>query len=66
MTETTPSRPTGEVPHHQEVEDFAGGTIQSRHGYLPIWLLVVYLILAVWGLYYAFYYWGGVGPGRIL
>ena len=48
-----------------EMEEYAGGTIQSRHGYLPIWLLVVYSVLFVWGLYYAYYYWGGLGPGRI-
>jgi hypothetical protein len=45
--------------------DYAGGTIEGRHGYIPVWLLVVYFILFVWGLYYAFQYWGGLGPGRI-
>ena len=48
-----------------ELEDYGGGTIQARHGYLPIWLLVVYAVLFLWGLYYAYHYWGGVGPGRI-
>jgi len=61
---TEPSKPDDEASHH-EMEEYAGGTIQARHGYLPIWLLVVYFVLFVWGLYYAYYYWGGLGPGRI-
>lgn len=67
---TTPNAPEsdspGHGPHHaDELEEYAGGTIQARHGYLPVWLLVVYAVLFVWGLYYAYQYWGGVGPGRI-
>jgi hypothetical protein len=50
---------------HHELEDFAGGTIQARHGYIPIWLLVVYFVLFIWALYYMGVYWGGLGPGRI-
>ena len=65
MTETTPRHPTSEDAHLHEVEEYGGGTIQSRHGYLPVWLLVVYAVLFVWGLYYAYHYWGGLGPGRI-
>jgi hypothetical protein len=66
VTETTPSKMTGDDPSHEgEMEEYAGGTIRSRHGYLPIWLLVVYAVLFVWGLYYAYLYWGGLGPGRI-
>jgi hypothetical protein len=26
-------------------------------------LLAVYAILAVWGIYYLFRFWGGLGPG---
>jgi hypothetical protein len=26
---------------------------------------VVYAVLFVWGLYYSYTYWGGLGPGRI-
>jgi len=47
------------------MEEYGGGDIESRHGYIPIWLLVVYAVLFLWGLYYAYYYWGGFGPGRI-
>jgi hypothetical protein len=47
------------------MEEYGGGVIQSRHGYLPIWLLVVYLVLFLWSLYYMVVYWGGLGPGRI-
>ena len=38
---------------------FAGGEIQSRHGIVNRWLLVVYAILAVWGVYYLVTYWTG-------
>jgi hypothetical protein len=47
------------------MEEFAGGYIKSRHGYLPVWLLVVYFVLFLWSLYYMVVYWGGLGPGRI-
>ena len=43
----------------------AAAPSKSRHGYIPVWLLVVYAVLFLWGLYYAYHYWGGVGPGRI-
>jgi hypothetical protein len=49
---------------HPELEEYAGGLIQSRVGYIPIWLLAVYGVLFVWGLYYMYAYWGGLGPGR--
>jgi hypothetical protein len=66
QTETTPSKPTSEgATHADELEDYGGGSIEARHGYLPIWLLVVYFVLFLWGLYYAYHYWGGLGPGRI-
>jgi hypothetical protein len=46
-----------------DLEDY--GPIEARHGYIPIWLLVVYGVLFIWGLYYIYQYWGGLGPGRI-
>lgn len=70
MTQTgpTPSNQTSDDAVHDheihEMEEYAGGTIQARHGYIPAWLLVVYAVLFVWGLYYVFYFWGGLGPGR--
>ena len=51
--------------HADELQDYQGGQIQDRHGYLPAWLLVVYAVLFAWGLYYGYVYWGGLGPGRI-
>jgi len=50
---------------HPEMEEYAGGIIQARVGYIPIWLLVVYAVLFIWALYYMVVYWGGLGPGRI-
>jgi hypothetical protein len=54
-----------EAPHAEHaVEEFADGEIKSYHGRVDGWLLVVYAILAVWGMYYLFAYWGGLGPGQ--
>lgn len=53
-----------EAPHADPaIEEFAGGEIRSFHGRVNGWLLAVYTILAVWGIYYLVRYWGGLGPG---
>ena len=64
MIETSTPK-TDKAGHAGELQDYQGGEIQDRHGYLPVWLLVVYAVLFLWGLYYAYTYWGGLGPGRI-
>jgi hypothetical protein len=46
-----------------EVHDYAGGEVSTRRGRVNRWLLVVYLVLLVWGVYYLVAYWGGLGPG---
>jgi hypothetical protein len=48
----------------QAVEEFADGEIRSRRGGVDAWLLAVYAVLAVWGVYYLFAFWGGLGPGQ--
>jgi len=52
-------------PAERDVEQFAGGEIESDRG-RPVdrWLLVVYVLLAAWGVYYLFAFWGGLGPGQ--
>ncbi len=45
------------------IEEYAQGEIRAYHGIVNKWLLLVYAILAVWGVYYLFKYWGGLGPG---
>ena len=45
------------------IDEYAQGEIGAYHGIVNRWLLVVYAILAVWGIYYLFRYWGGLGPG---
>ena len=50
-------------PRYGEVEGYAQGEIRSYHGIVNRWLLVVYAILAVLGIYYLIKYWGGLGPG---
>lgn len=48
---------------HGPIEEYAQGEIRAYHGIVNKWLLAVYAILAVWGVYYLFKYWGGLGPG---
>jgi len=48
---------------HGPIEEYAQGEIRAYHGIVNTWLLAVYAILAVWGIYYLFKYWGGLGPG---
>lgn len=58
------SRPNPEgEPASEAQEEYAGGEIQVRRGGVNRWLLVVYLVLFVWGIYYVFAEWGGLGPG---
>ena len=47
---------------HEELQDY-GGHIKARHGKINGWLLIVYIVLFIWALYYAYIYWGGLGPG---
>jgi hypothetical protein len=60
-----PARPTFPDPHADPaIEEFADGEIRSYHGRVDGWLLAVYAVLAVWGVYYLFQFWGGLGPGQ--
>ena len=65
MTEPTnrSNEPASDSSAH-EMEEYAGGYIQAHVGRIPVWLLVVYAVLFIWGLYYLVNYWGGLGPGR--
>jgi hypothetical protein len=66
MTSSTEQPHAGEVEpraHADQLEDYAGGYIQARHGRIPLWLLAVYAVLFVWAMYYLYVYWGGLGPG---
>ena len=59
----TPQTP--QDPHAEPaVEKFADGEIKSFRGRVDGWLLVVYAVLAIWGVYYLFAFWGGLGPGQ--
>jgi hypothetical protein len=57
------SDPTNREHTRGPIEGYAAGEIRAYHGIVNKWLLVVYAILAVWGIYYLFKYWGGLGPG---
>ncbi len=45
------------------IEEYAQGEIRAYHGIVNKWLLLVYAILFVWGVYYLVKYWSGVEPG---
>ena len=59
----------------EEVERYSGGELQSRHGIINRWLLVLYALLFLWSIYYLigpfdgwrpkfeFWGWGGLGAG---
>jgi hypothetical protein len=63
--------------HHgpDEIESYAGGEIQARHGIINRWLLGMYAVLFIWSIYYLigpfdgwrptlqFWGWGGLGAG---
>lgn len=51
------------IAHEDAVETYGDGAVSARHGRVNGWLLVVYAVLFVWAMYYAFTYWGGLGPG---
>jgi hypothetical protein len=53
----------GGAPEGGPIEDYAGGEIRTYRGVVNGWLLVVYAVLSVWGLYYLVRFWGGLGPG---
>ncbi len=54
---------TSGIAHEDKLETYGDGFISARHGGVNGWLLVVYAVLFVWAMYYAFTYWGGLGPG---
>ena len=43
-------------------EQYAPG-IESYEGIVPVWLIIVYAGLIIWGIYYLIKYWEGPGPG---
>jgi hypothetical protein len=45
------------------IHEFAGGEVRTYSGRVNRWLLVVYVILALWAVYYLAVHWGGLGPG---
>lgn len=46
-------------PERDRLEEYAGGELQVRRGIVNRWLLAVYAVLAVWGIYYLLRYWTG-------
>lgn len=34
------------------------GEVESYEGKVPLWLIIVYVGLTIWGIYYLIKYWG--------
>lgn len=45
------------------VHEYADGEVGTYTGRVNRWLILVYVILALWAVYYLVVYWGGLGPG---
>jgi hypothetical protein len=43
---------------NEDKESYLGG-IESREGSVPLWLIIVYVLLLIWGGYYLVAFWGG-------
>jgi hypothetical protein len=41
-----------------EKETYSGG-VESYEGDIPLWLIIVYVLLLIWGGYYLVAFWGG-------
>jgi hypothetical protein len=64
-----------ERPTQDDLEQYAGGELQARHGIINKWLLGLYAVLFVWSIHYLigpfeglrpkfeFWGWGGLGAG---
>jgi hypothetical protein len=50
-------------PERRRVHDFADGEIRTYAGGINPWLIVLYVVLALWAVYYLVVHWGGLGPG---
>ncbi|MFZ3253374.1 MAG: hypothetical protein WA133_03715 [Syntrophales bacterium] len=45
----------------QNKKESYAADIESYEGAVPVWLIIVYVSVASWGLYYLVKYWGGPG-----
>jgi len=45
------------APEREPVERYAGGEVEVRRGRVNRWLLVVYAVLALWGIWYLLTFW---------
>jgi hypothetical protein len=63
MSDERPGTEAGAESERGPIHEYARGEIRAYHGIVNKWLLAVYAVLAAWGIYYLFAYWGGLGPG---
>lgn len=48
---------TKEPKDHTEVSRYEFSGIEERHGIVPKWLVGVYVVLLIWGVYYLIRFW---------
>lgn len=44
--------------NQDEVYEFRDSNLRERHGYYPLWLAIVAVVLVLWSVWYAYTYWG--------
>ena len=49
------------MEHSESEKERYAPEVESFEGGIPVWLIVVYAILILWGIYYLVAYWSG-GP----
>jgi|GEM_PF-873442 len=47
------------LPHEEGIEFYGDPAIASYHGKIPLFLLLTYFILPIWGIAVGYYYWNG-------
>jgi len=46
-----------------EIKEYRRAEIQERKGFVPWWLILVYIFLLIWGALYLISYWSGLPHG---
>ena len=40
-------------------KSYVSEDVESYEGTVPLWLIIVFITLFIWGIYYLIEYWGG-------
>ena len=47
------------IPLDKEIESYGDTGIESKDAKVPIWLLITYAILPIWGIVWFYFFWNG-------